>query len=131
MILQLKVPTNPSDMTPKLTGSAGQCTPADMIAFLAGLPLVSRPVISKWFRQNPTIDTKQDSSPVPIADQIVEHALRAAIAPRFPDDMVMSEEFASTRKNNCPLLWTLESIARSKPLIPGKPTLSPLCGILH
>ena len=83
-------------MTPELTGSAGQCTPADMIAFLAGLPLVSRPVISKWFRQNPAIETKQDSSPVTIADQSVERDLRAVIAARFPDDTIMGEEFAST-----------------------------------
>jgi 3'-phosphoadenosine 5'-phosphosulfate (PAPS) 3'-phosphatase len=64
-------------MTPELTGSAGQFTPADMIAFLAELPLVSRPVISKWFRQNPTVKNKQDSSPVTIADQSVERDLRA------------------------------------------------------
>ena len=94
-------------MTPELTGSAAQCTPADMIAFLAGLPLVSRPVISKWFRQNPAIATKQDSSPVTIADQSVERDLRAAIAARFPDDMIMGEEFASTGNQDSAYRWII------------------------
>ena len=131
MILQLKVPTNPSDMTPKLTGSAGQCTPADMIAFLAGLPLVSRPVISKWFRQNPAIETKKDSSPVTIADQSVEHDLRAAIAARFPDDMIMGEEFASTGNQDSAYRWIIDPIDGTKAFISGKPAFGTLVGLLH
>ena len=131
MISQLKVPTSPSDMTPELTGSAGQCTPADMIAFLAGLPLVSRPVISKWFRQNPSIETKQDSSPVTIADQSVERDLRAAIAARFPDDMIMGEEFASTGNQDSAYRWIIDPIDGTKAFISGKPAFGTLVGLLH
>ena len=64
-----------------------------MIAFLAGLPLVSRPIIAEWFRQNPKTETKSDSSPVTIADRSVETALRAAITQRFPEDTISGEEF--------------------------------------
>ena len=118
-------------MTPELTGSAGQCTPADMIAFLAGLPLVSRPVISKWFRQNPAIETKQDSSPVTIADQSVERGLRAAIAARFPDDMIMGEEFASTGNQDSAYRWIIDPIDGTKAFISGKPAFGTLVGLLH
>ena len=118
-------------MTPALTGSAGQCTPADMIAFLAGLPLVSRPVISKWFRQNPAIETKQDSSPVTIADQSVERDLRAAIAARFPDDMIMGEEFASTGNQDSAYRWIIDPIDGTKAFISGKPAFGTLVGLLH
>ena len=118
-------------MTPELTGSAGQCTPADMIAFLAGLPLVSRPVISKWFRQNPAIETKQDSSPVTIADQSVERDLRAAIAARFPDDMIMGEEFASTGNQDSAYRWIIDPIDGTKAFISGKPAFGTLVGLLH
>jgi len=118
-------------MTPKLTGSAGQCTPADMIVFLAGLPLVSRPVISKWFRQNPAIETKQDSSPVTIADQSVERGLRAAIAARFPDDMIMGEEFASTGNQDSAYRWIIDPIDGTKAFISGKPVFGTLVGLLH
>ena len=131
MISQLKVPTSPSDMTPELTGSAGQCTPADMIAFLAGLPLVSRPVISKWFRQNPAIETKQDSSPVTIADQSVERDLRAVIAARFPDDMIMGEEFARTGNQDSAYRWIIDPIDGTKAFISGKPAFGTLVGLLH
>ena len=93
MISQQKVQISTSNMTPHLTLSAGQCTPADMIAFLASLPLVSRPIIAKWFRQNPKTETKSDSSPVTIADRSVETALRAAITQRFPADTISGEEF--------------------------------------
>ena len=118
-------------MTPELTGSAGQCTPADMIAFLASLPLVSRPVISKWFRQNPAIETKQDSSPVTIADQSVERGLRAAIAARFPDDMIMGEEFASTGNQDSAYRWIIDPIDGTKAFISGKPAFGTLVGLLH
>ena len=118
-------------MTPELTGSAGQCTPADMIAFLASLPLVSRPVISKWFRQNPAIETKQDSSPVTIADQSVERDLRAAIAARFPDDIIMGEEFASTGNQDSAYRWIIDPIDGTKAFISGKPAFGTLVGLLH
>jgi inositol-phosphate phosphatase/L-galactose 1-phosphate phosphatase/histidinol-phosphatase len=118
-------------MTPELTGSAGQCAPADMIAFLAGLPLVSRPVITKWFRQNPAIETKQDSSPVTIADQSVERDLRAAIAARFPDDMIMGEEFASTGNQDSAYRWIIDPIDGTKAFISGKPAFGTLVGLLH
>ena len=131
MILQLKVPTSPSDMTPELTGSAGQVTPADMIAFLAELPLVSRPVISKWFRQNPTVKNKQDSSPVTIADQSVERDLRATIAARFPDDMIMGEEFATTGNQDSAYCWIIDPIDGTKAFISGKPAFGTLVGLLH
>lgn len=131
MISKLKVPTSPSDITPELTGSAGQCPPADMIAFLAGLPLVSRPVISKWFRQNLAIETKQDSSPVTIADQSVERDLRAAIAARFPGDMIMGEEFASTGNQDSAYRWIIDPIDGTKAFISGKPAFGTLVGLLH
>ena len=130
MISQLKVPTSPSDMTPELTGSAGQCTPADMIAFLTSLPSVSRPVISKWFRQNPAIETKQDSSPVTIADQSVECDLRAAIAARFPDDMIMGEEFASTGNQDSAYRWIIDPIDGTKSFIAGAPLFGTLVSLV-
>ena len=95
--LQQRVEISTSKKTPGLTVSAGQCTPADMIAFLAGLPLVSRPIIVKWFRQNPKTETKTDLSPVTITDRLVETALRAAITQRFP-------QIKSVAKNSGPMI---------------------------
>ena len=118
-------------MTPALTGSAGQCTPADLIAFLAGLPLISRPLIATWFRQKPATETKQDSSPVTIADRAVEAALRTAISTRFPDDMIIGEEFGTTGKSDSPYRWIIDPIDGTKAFISGKPDFGSLVGLLH
>ena len=103
MILQQRVEISTFNMTPRLTVSASQCTPADMTAFLAGLPLVSRPIIAKWFRQNPKTETKSDSSPVTIADRTIETDLRVAIAQRFPADTISGEEFRNIVAEYTPL----------------------------
>ena len=124
-------------MTPHLTLSAGQCTPADMIAFLAGLPLVSRPIVAEWFRQNPKTETKSDSSPVTIADRSVETALRAAITQRFPADTISGEEFGpddgSDPSNGATssYRWIIDPIDGTKAFISGKPAFGTLVGLLH
>lgn len=124
-------------MTPGLTVSAGQCTPADMVAFLAGLPLVSRPIIAKWFRQNPKIETKSDLSPVTIADRSVETALRVAITQKFPSDSISGEEFGPDDKSDSNKVattsyqWIIDPIDGTKAFISGKPAFGTLVGLLH
>ena len=137
MISQQKVRISTSNMTPHLTLSAGQCTPADMIAFLAGLPLVSRPIIAEWFRQNPKTETKSDSSPVTIADRLVETALRAAITQRFPADTISGEEFGPDDRSDpskgatSSYRWIIDPIDGTKAFISGKPAFGTLVGLLH
>ena len=124
-------------MTPGLTVSADDCTPAEMIAFLAGLPLVSRPIIAKWFRQNPKTETKSDSSPVTIADRSVETALRVAITERFPADTVSGEEFGPDDRSNPnkgatnSYQWIIDPIDGTKAFISGKPAFGTLVGLIH
>ena len=130
-------------MTLGLPGSAGQCASTDMIEFLASLRLVSRPIIANWFRQNPTTETKVDRSPVTIADKMVETALSAAIAKKFPADPITGEEFGlskkmgvreevalNTRSTN-PYSWIIDPIDGTKAFISGKPTFGTLVGLLH
>ena len=137
MISQQKVRISTFDMTHHLTLSAGQCTPADMIAFLAGLPLVSRPIIAEWFRQNPKTETKSDSSPVTIADRSVETALRAAITQRFPADTISGEEFGPDDRSDpskgatSSYRWIIDPIDGTKAFISGKPAFGTLVGLLH
>ena len=137
MILQQKVRISVSNMTPGLTVSAGQCTPADMIAFLAGLSLVSRPIIAKWFRQNPKIETKSDLSPVTIADRSVETALRVAITQRIPADTIDGEEFGPDDRSDpskgatSSYRWIIDPIDGTKAFISGKPAFGTLVGLLH
>ena len=131
------MPINTPSVTSASTGSAGGCKPTDIIKFLAGLPLVSRPIIAKWFRQNPTIETKADASPVTIADRLAETALRAAIAQRFPEDTITGEEFGpddeSDRRGKVTssYRWIIDPIDGTKAFISGKPVFGTLVGLLH
>ncbi len=137
MILQLKVPTNISDMTWGLTGSASQCAPADMITFLTSLSLISRPIVAKWFRQNPTTATKADETPVTIVDWTVENELRAAISQKFPTDKITGEEFGSDEGKSSDTgitstyRWIIDPIDGTKAFISGKPAFGTLVGLLH
>ena len=54
---------------------------------LAELPDISRPLITKYFRNGADVLQKPDDSPVTIADKSVEAALRRAVADTFPDLM--------------------------------------------
>ena len=123
--------------TSNTTLSAGQCTPTDMIAFLAGLPLISRAIIAKWFRQNPTIETKADLSPVTIADRSIETALRLAITKRFSADTISGEEFGPDDRTDSntgvtsSYRWIIDPIDGTKAFISGKPAFGTLVGLLH
>ena len=108
-----------------------------MIAFLAGLPLISRAIIAKWFRQNPTIETKADLSPVTIADRSIETALRLAITKRFSADTISGEEFGPDDRTDSntgvtsSYRWIIDPIDGTKAFISGKPAFGTLVGLLH
>ena len=131
----------PSSVAEKVTSGSGLASTGaseDMIAFLAGLPLVSRPVISTWFCQNPPTEMKADASPVTSADRDVELGLRAAIKARFPDDMIAGEEFgetpdttASSTGTDTGYRWIIDPIDGTKAFVSGKPSFGTLVGLLH
>ena len=94
-------------MVPAGVTSVAQLAATDLVKFLAGLPQLSRPFIDNWFRQNPETTQKADHSPVTIADQQTETALRDVIATVFPDDAIQGEEFGAAGRD-C-LLYTSPS----------------------
>ena len=113
------------------SGSAQQCPAADMIAFLAGLPLVSRPIISRWFRQDPATEIKHDASPVTIADRDVETALKKAVAAQFPRDNLAGEELGAAPETDSAFRWIIDPIDGTKAFVSGKPAFGTLVGLLH
>jgi inositol-phosphate phosphatase/L-galactose 1-phosphate phosphatase/histidinol-phosphatase len=128
--LQPKVAANPLPSVPEGVTSAAQLDSADLLKFLAGLPQVSRPFIAKWFRQNPHTTQKADLSPVTIADQQVENALRDVIQAAFPDDAIQGEEFGSATINAAGrFCWVIDPIDGTKAFISGKPVFGTLVGL--
>ena len=121
---------NSTVTVPEGVTSVAQLAPADMVKFLAGLPQVSRPFIANWFRQNPQTMQKADQSPVTIADQQTETALRDVIAATFPDDAIQGEEFGITGNGDSPrFCWVIDPIDGTKAFISGKPIFGTLVGI--
>ena len=121
---------NPLPSVPEGVTSAAQLDSADLLKFLAGLPQVSRPFIAKWFRQNPHTTQKADLSPVTIADQQVETALRDVIQAAFPDDAIQGEEFGSATINAAGrFCWVIDPIDGTKAFISGKPVFGTLVGL--
>ena len=115
---------------PQGVTSVAQLAPADLVKFLAGLPKVSRPFIANWFRQNPQTTQKADQSPVTIADQETETALRDVIADTFPYDAIQGEEFGITGNDESPrFCWVIDPIDGTKAFVSGKPIFGTLVGI--
>lgn len=75
-----------------------------------------------------SVDTKQDDSPVTVADRQSEEFLRAEIGQLFPDDAVLGEEFgesgAGARRR-----WILDPIDGTRSFIRGVPLYGVMIGV--
>ena len=96
---------------------------------LAKLPDISRPLITKYFRNAPEITQKSDDSPVTIADKSVEAALRSAVADRFPDHAIVGEEQGGSADK--PYCWTIDPIDGTRAFVIGKPLFGSLVALAH
>ena len=95
---------------------------------LASFSFASRQVISRYFRQDITIEGKADHSPVTIADKQAEQVLREAISAAYPDHNIVGEEAGGTISGT--IDWVIDPIDGTRVFIAGKPlfgTLIALC----
>ena len=76
------------------------------------------------------VESKDDASPVTIADRETEHFLRQRISERFPDDAVVGEELTNTT-GTTGFQWFLDPIDGTKSFILGVPLYSTLIGIAN
>ncbi len=72
----------------------------------------------KYFRTNLQIDSKEDDSPVTIADRSAEEFIRKEIEKRFPDDAILGEEFGE-KPGTTGFRWILDPIDGTKSFIRG------------
>jgi inositol-phosphate phosphatase/L-galactose 1-phosphate phosphatase/histidinol-phosphatase len=103
--------------------------PSEFVSFAHELAAASGKVIARYFRQPIDIITKEDLSPVTIADRETESAMRALIKSRFPGHGIVGEEHG-TEKRDAEFVWVLDPIDGTKSFICGRPifgTLIALC----
>ena len=102
----------------------------ELAEFAQGLPVISRPIIHQYFRQQPKIRTKPDQSPVTSADEQAEHALRRAILTRYPDHSIIGEE-AEAHQGTSPFTWVLDPIDGTRAFVSGNPLFGTLIAVLE
>lgn len=90
---------------------------------------VAAAVVRPLFRQHLVADTKTDRSPVTIADQSAEQAMRAVLAARCPAHGVLGEEFGLDRPG-ASLRWVLDPVDGTRAFITGRPLFGTLIALL-
>jgi histidinol-phosphatase len=90
----------------------------EFIRFSKQLSDLSGEIIKKYFRTNLSIETKEDRSPVTIADKNAEVKMREAIMKEFPDHGIIGEEFGNYNEA-AEYKWVLDPIDGTKSFICG------------
>lgn len=102
--------------------------PAEFIDFANTLADASRAVIRRHFRTGYDVISKQDASPVTIADREAEAAIRALIEAHFPDHGIFGEEYGKVR-SDARYVWVLDPIDGTRAFIAGMPVFGTLIAL--
>ncbi len=84
----------------------------------------------KYFRQAITITSKENQSPVTIADREIELRLRELIKQYYPSHGIIGEEFAN-HDTHAEFCWVLDPIDGTVAFSTGKPTFTTLVALLR
>ncbi|WP_426168067.1 inositol monophosphatase family protein [Sandarakinorhabdus sp. DWP1-3-1] len=86
--------------------------------------------IRPWFRRPFLVETKEDFSPVTIADREAEAAIRALLAEHRPDDGVIGEEYGDDRADRS-RVWVLDPIDGTRAFVAGRPLFGTLIALME
>jgi histidinol phosphatase-like enzyme (inositol monophosphatase family) len=81
-----------------------------------------------YFRRNPSSETKEDLSPVTVADTATERAIRNDLAAAFPDEPIFGEEYGASGSGAG--TWIVDPIDGTRSFICGLPLFGMLLGYL-
>ena len=81
-----------------------------------------------FFRQGVSVESKEDGTPVTVADRTAERAAREWLEARFPQDGILGEEFGETRPD-ARRRWILDPIDGTKTFVRGVPLWGTLVGV--
>ena len=90
----------------------------------------SAEIIKMYFRTGVSVESKDDNSPVTIADKKAEEVMRELITKHFPDHGIVGEEFGETNKD-AEFTWILDPIDGTKSFICGAYSFGTLIGLLR
>ena len=75
-------------------------------------------IVKQYFKSDYQIESKQDSSPVTIADKKSEEIIRSLISKEFPSHGIIGEEFGETN-SGAEYSWMIDPIDGTKSFIAG------------
>lgn len=98
----------------------------------AAIPIVedASKIALSYFRQAILIETKENMTPVTVADKKTEEMLRAEFLNTFPGFGIIGEEFGEESKD-AELVWTIDPIDGTLSFIRGIPLFGTLVGLLY
>lgn len=98
----------------------------------AAIPIVedASKIALSYFRQAILIETKENMTPVTVADKKTEETLRRDFMTAFPGFGIIGEEFGEESKD-ADLVWTIDPIDGTLSFIRGIPLFGTLVGLLY
>ena len=102
----------------------------DDIALAHALADAAGAAIRPYFRRPFLVETKEDFSPVTIADRTAEAAIRTLLAEHRPDDGVIGEEYGDDRPDNA-RVWVLDPIDGTRAFVAGRPLFGTLIALMQ
>lgn len=101
----------------------------ELLDFSHRLADISGKVIRQYFRARISVESKNDLSPVTIADKKSEELMREEILKHFPDHGIIGEEFGN-HNTDAEYVWVLDPIDGTKSFICGAFSFGTLIGLL-
>ena len=87
-------------------------------------------VVRPWFRRGVNVDSKQDASPVTVADRSAERVMRAILAERLPGHGVFGEEFGQDNAG-ADYQWLLDPVDGTRAFVTGRPLFGTLIALFY
>ena len=102
----------------------------ELIIFSNYLADESEKIIKEYFRKSFVIQSKEDESPVTIADQKTELKIRELIEKKYPNHGILGEEFEG-KDIESEYLWVIDPIDGTRSFIAGHKDFGTLISLLH
>ncbi len=102
----------------------------ELVSFSNFLADESEKVIKKYFRTPLNIDSKEDKSPVTLADKEVELKIRELINKKYPSHGILGEEF-DPQNIDSEFLWVIDPIDGTRSFIAGHKDFGTLIALVH
>jgi histidinol-phosphatase len=87
-------------------------------------------VVARYYRQDFSIETKSDASPVTVADRECEREIKRVLQGAFPEHGYYGEEYGRERDGG-DFLWLIDPIDGTKSFVRGYPLFSTQIALMH